>query len=139
MFVIRPVAAFFRSFIHTTTELPTPKNELKIVSRDWTGWTRQQPTPFVTIISLTENVQEISLPKHGTYPDYTLTVIVFSNDFVQLYVENLGLKQGKAALKRRGMNLKGCTPKSFTMGFNETIKLYTCTMDGGTIWTITYN
>ena len=109
------------------------KKRLKIIESPWSGWSKEQSKSTEKTIEVTQKNQLIPLAGN----DYSLVVKNYSSEKVTCEVDNLGLKKGED-LKKKGIDLNACKSQEFEIEKNETIELYTCTMDSGTRWKITY-
>ncbi len=117
--------------------LPLNIRALDVTISPWTGWSEAQPEDVTHTIILDGAVQTIDISQPDYSDEYTLTVLSFDDNQIQLSVSNLALKQGED-LKNAGSNLNDCVPHTFTMKLNEKVELDTCTLDGGITWELEY-
>jgi len=110
---------------------------LKIITSNWNGWSQQQPLDTTEVIEINRVGQEIPLTGFTSSESSTLQVISYNENEFTLSTVAVGLKQG-AELEQKGVNLNGCTNHTFTVKSQESVLLYTCTLDAGTTWTLTY-
>ena len=113
---------------------------LTIVTIPWSGWDKTQPAQTTDNYQITATSQKIMLNSDFMPMNTTLTVNKIDTDSIELstgILGNIGLKQG-AGLTTASINLNGCGPKTFTIRREETVELYTCTMDAGIKWELTY-
>lgn len=124
-----------------TTNNANNGGTLTVVTTSSSGWTRTQPTPTTDNYKITATSQTIQLNSEYTGMKTTLTVNDINSNSIELstgILGAIGLKQGDA-LFDESINLNSCGPQTFTIKRNEKVELYTCTMDAGTTWELTYN
>lgn len=103
---------------------------LRIKEQPWTGWQREQP-PSTT--------REVKVERGGT--------VVLDRDRsrpISLRLVDLGdgaprlrSSAGVSIKRGSGIDLRNCDPHEVTLRQGRSVTFSTCTMDGGTHWTIT--
>lgn len=124
---------YYEQCVSFGTEVLPPLTEGKIVIRkeDWSGWTGDTEASSEEI-EISKDGQEILLS--GIGGDYTLTVVKVEGYTMELEVNGLGIQDET----KESIDLNACGKQEFQLEFEEEIVLYTCTMDAGTEWQITF-
>lgn len=123
-------------------------NKLLIIQSPWTGWSMIQPSDTKKIFDITDvNIIDLYDMSIATSEETSnmidlfnkayLHISSFNDNEVSLWVTNLSVKEGEE-VNDVHINLNACGMHSFTLKKGETAELNTCTMDGGTSWTIKY-
>ena len=102
---------------------------LQVVEQGWSGWSEEQPEPATTDYQVAAG-QRLVLGIGSLTA--TLDVETVTDDVVRIRVDGAAIVSPSG-----GFDLDGCGEHTVRLAEGESVELATCTLDGGTSWTVT--
>lgn len=114
--------------VSESNALAATEAEIEVVEQGWTGWVEEQPGPITNEHRVVVGDRVVL---GGTGPDaWIMDVDRLSDGSMTVSVNNVA--------RRDGDEWTGCDDQSFELAVDETATFATCTLDGGSEWTVTY-